>query len=162
MKKIMKVVFGGIFAIGLMTTANAQTDSLQNTPSGEDIICLQVEENVFECTLKNGALEEGESLDSAAYEDQGKNLNEDQEVPNFDKGNRDQDMNQEQYKNQPGEMPFKQNPSKEENESDQNGESPTGKEIKTDEGQLDGYSREDILDMSDTAGRNELPEIITI
>lgn len=166
MKKIMKLVFGGIFAVGIMTSANAQNDSLQNVPSGEDIICLQVEDNVFECTLKNGVLEESEEdfLDTGAYEDVMPNPNEqdilpneEKKVPNFDEGNRDQDLNQDRYKNKSKGEPLNEIPSK---ENDNN--KPTGKDINSEEGQSDGWSKEDILERSDTAVKAETPEIITI
>jgi hypothetical protein len=170
MKKIMKVVLGGIFAVGIMTFANAQTDSLQNVPQGEDIICLQVEDNVFECTLKNGVLEESEEdvLDPGVYDDEVPNPkeqdvlpNEEKEVPNFDEGNRDQDIDQEEYKNNSG-VPLNENPSKEDDASEKDIDKPTGKDIKNEDGQSDGWSREDILDQSDTALTGEMPEIITI
>jgi hypothetical protein len=48
MKKIIKLVFGLVFSLGFLATANAQTDS---AAAPDDIVCVQVDDNVFECAL---------------------------------------------------------------------------------------------------------------
>jgi hypothetical protein len=72
MKNVMKGIMGFVFSFGLLFTANAQTDSSASTdtsagPSPDDIVCVQVSENVFEC----GIIEYPDSLstDSSARRD---------------------------------------------------------------------------------------------
>lgn len=53
MKNLMKLVFGLFFFLGFLFSANAQTDSAANVPSPDDIVCVQVAENVFECAVND-------------------------------------------------------------------------------------------------------------
>jgi len=63
MKNIIKFVFGLIFSLGFLISANAQTDSAAedaNVPSPDDIVCVQVAENVFECAITDPNFEQSE------------------------------------------------------------------------------------------------------
>lgn len=59
MKNIMKLVFGLMFTLAFMVTAKAQTDTGAVIPSPDDIVCVQVDENVFECSILDPNFSEG-------------------------------------------------------------------------------------------------------
>lgn len=86
MKNIIKFVFGLIFSLGFFISANAQTDSASgemDVPSPDDIVCVQVAENVFECAITDPKFreeeydsEEGTEQDQIEPSDESEMLNE--------------------------------------------------------------------------------------
>ncbi|MBX9852049.1 MAG: hypothetical protein K2X86_09855 [Cytophagaceae bacterium] len=52
MKNKMKLLLGFIFSFGLFLTSNAQSDSSGGLPAEDQIVCKQVSENVFDCTVE--------------------------------------------------------------------------------------------------------------
>lgn len=66
MRKVVKLVFGLVFSLGLALTAKSQ-DSSANMPSEDDaIVCVQVSEDMFDCYVMS---------DSAAMENPGNEQN---------------------------------------------------------------------------------------
>lgn len=78
MRKVVKLVFGLVFSLGIFATAKAQ-DSSANMPSEDDaIVCVQVSEDMFDCYVMEDSAGNGtnpgynHSTDPITPEDQGR------------------------------------------------------------------------------------------
>ena len=77
MENIMKYIMACLFSLAFLITANAQDENI-TSPGPEDIICVQVAENVFDCYLK-------EDFDQGADTSKGHRLNEEYKLNEEDK-----------------------------------------------------------------------------